>query len=137
MNEETTAASAYAEMTRDQIEAEIAGIDQIAKQNSFKYEKRQRGDFPDGKWERFIASQNEMFQRRAELEAELQARDEPEAETKTYDFTGMDAPEVLRSLSYRPTKDELQQACDWLQISYEPTLTNAELKSLIEEAASA
>ena len=143
MNEETTPTSSLSEMTREQIEMEIASIDQIAKQNSFKYEKRMRGDFPDGKWDRFIASQNEMFGRRAMLEEELEARDTgddeseddqegQESQTVVYDFSGMSAAEVLRSLSYRPTKDELHQACDWLGISYTPTMTNAELKSLIE-----
>lgn len=67
------------EMTRDELITEIANIDQIAKQNSFKYEKHQRGDFPDAKWERFVESQNEMFAYRDELEEELAKREiEPE-----------------------------------------------------------
>lgn len=148
MSEETAVRIAPAEMTREQIQTEIANIDQIARQNSYKYEKRQRGDFPDSKWERFVASQNEMFAYRTELEAELEAREQEgpedadeegdrEGQAVVYDFTGMSAAEVLRSLSYRPTKDELHQACDWLQILYTPTMTNAELKALIEASAGA
>ena len=64
----------YEDWTDEQIQAEINAIDIIAAQNSFKYEKRQRGDFPDNKWERFVQSQNEMFARRADLEAELEYR---------------------------------------------------------------
>ena len=54
---------------------------------------------------------------------------------KSYDFTGMDAAEVWRSLSYRPTKDEYQQACDWLGIEYASNATNAELRALLASAA--
>ena len=50
-------------------------------------------------------------------------------------FIGMTASEVVRSLSYRPKKDELQQACDWLQIRYDGTETNNQLKALIYAAA--
>jgi hypothetical protein len=53
----------------------------------------------------------------------------------TYNFAGMTAAEVWRSLSYRPTKDEYQQACDWLGIQYSPNATNAELRALLAEAA--
>jgi len=60
--------------------------------------------------------------------------DDPEPQ-RTYDFTGMSAAEVVRSLSYRPTKDELQQACDWLGLAYTAQMTNAQLKALIYEAA--
>ena len=67
------------EMTDEQLAAEIATIDQLARQNSYKYEKRQRGDFPDGKWERFVASQNEMFARRDALAAEQARREAEEA----------------------------------------------------------
>lgn len=74
MAEDSTGRARPEDMTDDQIETEIANIDQIAKQNSFKYEKRQRGDFPDSKWERFVASQNEMFAYREELENELKSR---------------------------------------------------------------
>ena len=55
----------------------------------------------------------------------------------SFDFSGMTAAEVVRSLSYRPTKDELQQACDWLGIAYDGTETNAELRALIDAAAEA
>lgn len=57
-----------------------------------------------------------------------------EAERITYDFTGMTATEVWRSLSYRPTKDELQQACDWLKLEYAEGATNAELTALLQAA---
>ena len=57
-----------------------------------------------------------------------------EAEPVTYDFTGMTATEVWRSLSYRPTKDELQQACDWLKLEYAEGATNAELTALLQAA---
>ena len=80
MSEETTTKPVPAEMTDEEIRMEIAGIDQIAKQNAFKYEKRQRGDFPDNKWEKFVASQNEMFAYRAELEAEQESREAAAAE---------------------------------------------------------
>ena len=75
MSDETPEQIEPADMTDDQIRTEIASIDQLAKQNSFKYEKRQRGDFPDSKWERFVTSQNEMFARREELEEELKKRE--------------------------------------------------------------
>ena len=75
MAEQTTERIDPAEMTDDEIRSEIVGIDQIATQQSFKYEKRQRGDFPDNKWEKFVTSQNEMFAYRAALEAELEARE--------------------------------------------------------------
>ena len=75
MSEATTTKPVPAEMTDEEIRMEIAGIDQIAKQNAFKYEKRQRGDFPDNKWEKFVISQNEMFAYRADLEAELESRE--------------------------------------------------------------
>lgn len=55
-------------------------------------------------------------------------------EPVTYDFTGMTATEVWRSLSYRPTKDELQQACDWLKLEYAEGATNAELTALLQAA---
>ena len=58
-----------------------------------------------------------------------------EAMQPTYNFTGMTPQEVWRSLSYRPTKDEYQQACEWLGIQYSPTATNAELRALLAEAA--
>ena len=54
---------------------------------------------------------------------------------KTYDFSGMTPQEVWRSLSYRPTKDEYQQACDWLGIAYDASMTNAQLRALLAEAA--
>lgn len=57
-----------------------------------------------------------------------------EAAPVTYDFTGMTATEVWRSLSYRPTKDELQQACDWLKLEYAEGATNAELTALLQAA---
>lgn len=66
---------------------------------------------------------------RAALEELEAAEEKPE-----FDFTGMSAAEVWRSLSYRPTKDELQQACDWLGIEYEPNATNSALKALLREA---
>lgn len=50
-------------------------------------------------------------------------------------FVGLSAKAVWQSLSYRPTKREYQQACDWLQIAYEPTATNAELRALLAAAA--
>lgn len=56
---------------RKEIEEEIRAIDIVAKQNSYKYEKHQRGEFPEEKWARFVQSQNEMYERRAELEEEL------------------------------------------------------------------
>lgn len=49
-------------------------------------------------------------------------------------FNGMAAAEVWRSLSYRPTKDEYRQACDWLGIEYSPTATNAELRAFLAAA---
>lgn len=57
---------------REEIEGRIAVIDQIAKQNSYKYEKYLRGEFPEEKWGRFVQSQNEMYEERAELEEELE-----------------------------------------------------------------
>lgn len=80
MSEETIEQIAPEDMTDDEIQAEINAIDIIAKQNSFKYEKRQRGDFPDNKWNKFVQSQNDMFERRTALEAEQEARKEAEAE---------------------------------------------------------
>lgn len=50
-------------------------------------------------------------------------------------FYGMTPEEVIRSLSYRPAKDELHQACDWLGISYDGTETNAVLKKMIYDFA--
>ncbi len=57
---------------RQEIIDRIAVIDQVAKQNGYKYEKHQRGEFPEEKWERFVQSQNEMFAERAQLEEELE-----------------------------------------------------------------
>lgn len=56
---------------------------------------------------------------------------------KKYDFTGMTAAEVVRSLSYRPTLDELRQACDWLELDWNTAMTRAELIALIDAAAEA
>lgn len=56
---------------REEIRDRIAVIDQIAKQNSYKYEKYLRGEFPEAKWEKFKQSQNEMYEERAALEEEL------------------------------------------------------------------
>ena len=49
-------------------------------------------------------------------------------------FYGMEPAEVWRSLSYRPTKDEYQQACDWLGVEYSEEATNAELRALLAAA---
>lgn len=76
MSEEITEQIPPEEMTDEEIQAEINAIDIIAKQNQFKYEKRQRGDFPDSKWSKFVTSQNEMFSRRDDLVAEQEARKE-------------------------------------------------------------
>ena len=57
---------------RQEIIDRIAVIDQVAKQNGYKYEKHQRGEFPEEKWERFVQSQTEMFAERAQLEEELE-----------------------------------------------------------------
>lgn len=63
---------------------------------------------------------------------------EPYAEpVRVYDFTGMTAQEVVRSLSYRPTLDEYRQACDWLKLPWDEAMTRAELRALIDEAAAA
>jgi len=75
-----------------------------------------------------------------EPETSTPAESEPEApeeDTTDYSqkFVGLSAQEVWQSLSYRPTKREYQQACDWLQIAYEPTATNAELRALLAAAA--
>lgn len=56
---------------RQQIIERIAAIDITAKQNSYKYEKYLRGEFPEAKWEKFKQSQNEMYEERAALEEEL------------------------------------------------------------------
>ena len=56
---------------------------------------------------------------------------------QTYNFTGMTADEVVRSLSYRPKLDELRQACDWLQLPRDEKMTRAQLRALIDEAAAA
>lgn len=57
---------------RQEIVERIAAIDIISKQNQFKYEKYLRGEFPEEKWGRFVQSQNEMYEERAELEEELE-----------------------------------------------------------------
>lgn len=57
---------------REEIQDRLAVIDQIARQNSYKYEKYLRGEFPESKWEKFKQSQNEMYEERAALEAELE-----------------------------------------------------------------
>lgn len=56
---------------------------------------------------------------------------------KAYDFTGMSAADVKRSLSYRPTLDELRQACDWLKLDWDTSMTRAQLIALIDAAAEA
>ena len=73
-----------------------------------------------------------------EPEASAPAEDADDAEDTTdysEKFVGLSAEAVWQSLSYRPTKREYQQACDWLQIPYEPTATNAELRALLAAAA--
>lgn len=52
-----------------------------------------------------------------------------------FDFTGMSAQEVVRSLSYRPALDELRQACDWLRIPWDNTMTRKQLRELIDAKA--
>ena len=49
-------------------------------------------------------------------------------------FIGLTAQEVWASLSYRPTKAEYTQACDWLGIEYGENATNSELRALLAEA---
>ena len=49
-------------------------------------------------------------------------------------FNGLSPAEVWASLSYRPTKREYQQACDWLGVTYDETATNAQLRALLAEA---
>ncbi|MBQ9042297.1 MAG: hypothetical protein IJ111_05720 [Eggerthellaceae bacterium] len=61
---------------REEIQDRLAIIDQIARQNSYKYEKYLRGEFPEEKWAKFIQSQNEMYEERAQLEEELEGLDE-------------------------------------------------------------
>lgn len=58
-------------------------------------------------------------------------------EQQAYNFTGMTAQEVVRSLSYRPKLDELRQACDWLGLEWDEKMTRAQLRALIDEAAAA
>lgn len=65
---------------RQQIIDRIAEIDQLAKQNGFKYEKRMRGEFPDRKWDSFVASQNAMYEERAQLEEELESLPEDDGQ---------------------------------------------------------
>ena len=74
---------------RQEIIDRLAVIDQIAKQNGWKYEKHQRGEFPENKWERFVQSQNEMYAEREALEEELanlpedgETAQEPETEAE-------------------------------------------------------
>lgn len=66
---------------------------------------------------------------------ETEQETEQEAELDPYKFQGLTPAEVWASLSYRPTKAEYKLACDWLQIAYEPTATNAELRALLAAAA--
>ena len=58
-------------------------------------------------------------------------------EKVTYNFSGMSAADVVRSLSYRPKLDELRQACGWLGIPWDESMTRAQLRSLIDEKAGA
>ena len=62
---------------------------------------------------------------------------EPYVGASHVDFTGMTAAEVARSLSYRPTLDELRQACDWLGLAYYESMTRAQLRALIDAAVEA
>ena len=61
---------------REEILDRLAVIDQVAKQNGYKYEKYLRGEFPEDKWERFKQSQNEMYEEHAQLEEELEGLDD-------------------------------------------------------------
>ena len=52
-------------------------------------------------------------------------------------FAGLTVADVLRSLNKKATLDELRQACDWLNIPWDRTMTRAQLRALIEAAAEA
>ena len=58
-------------------------------------------------------------------------------EQVAYNFAGMSADDVVRSLSYRPKLDELRQACDWLEIPWDEKMTRAQLRNLIDQKAAA
>lgn len=64
--------------------------------------------------------------------------EQPAQQPAEYDFSNcMTAAEVKRSLSYRPTLDEYRQACDWLGLDWDESMTRAALAALIDEAAGA
>jgi len=64
----------------------------------------------------------------------IDVSDEGEGDDETYDFTGMTPAEVWRSLSPRPKLDEYRQACDWLGLEWDMSMTRAQLRALLAEA---
>lgn len=74
-----------------------------------------------------------------DVQEETPATEETEQQESSEDyadkFVGLTAIEVWNSLSYRPTKRELQQACDWLQVAYDGNETNEQLKAMLAQSA--
>ena len=123
-----------ADETIFEIQAEINAYKQLLNQTDYKALKFAEGAITAEDYEEIKQTRQGYRDEVNALEAEI-AR--IEGNSSPYDFTGMDAAEVVRSLSYRPTLDELRQACDWLQIEWNETMTRSQLRALIDAAASA
>ena len=114
-----------------EIQAEINAYKQLLAQTDYKAIKFAEGAISAEDYEEIKQTRQGYRDEINALEAEI-VRIEGNSQ---YDFTGMSAAEVVRSLSYRPTLDELRQACDWLQLEWDETMTRAQLRALIDAAA--
>lgn len=81
-----------------------------------------------------MSAKSRIWQRLVEAGRKTQEQMDEALETDySAKFQGLSPSEVWASLSYRPTKREYQQACDWLGIAYSNE-TNAQLRALLAAA---